>query len=282
MIFQDKQSGQYKKSGLVKLSDSVKISINDCFEISGELIDIHKKHQDVFARINKKIDNSAEFAQILKAFDDKRELSDIEKLRLTSFETEIHEMSYQIPPDAVNAMSVLRAIRDQRAVSVILNCLFCIESYTKSFYYFYKDSLKNKVKNNRFNSMNIEERLNTIEPLILADEFNTRSLLALDLQALNHYRNDIVHDNISSFGDDRSQRRYYGQLPDPVLGFLNLSHIIFAADTYWKLVDEIHKLTGLSKEDFQKHYNLSPWFSSDFETKVRERAEQLNKIEVII
>lgn len=60
--------------------------------------------------------------------------------------------------------------------------------------------------------------------------------------------------------EDRAVKRYNKKFPDPVFGSLDLGHASFAADAYWNMVQEIHRLTGVDAGVFHRHYNLKPWF----------------------
>ena len=50
--------------------------------------------------------------------------------------------------------------------------------------------------------------------------------------------------------------RYNKKLLDLVFGFLTLRHVIFAADTYWGMISEIHNILGAEMKEFHMHYNL--------------------------
>jgi len=67
-------------------------------------------------------------------------------------------------------------------------------------------------------------------------------------------------------------------LPDPVFGFLTLQHVVFAADTYWEMIFEIHNILGTDMKEFHRHYNLKPWFNNDFEHKVRKASKYYIKV----
>jgi hypothetical protein len=49
-----------------------------------------------------------------------------------------------------------------------------------------------------------------------------------------------------------------------------LRHVVFAADTYWGMISEIHTILGTDMKEFHRHYNLTPWFTNDFEQEVRK------------
>jgi hypothetical protein len=74
------------------------------------------------------------------------------------------------------------------------------------------------------------------------------------------FRNDHVHDKVVDLSHDRTSS-YNGKFPDPIAGTLDLGHAMYAAATYWSLVEQLHKLIELRSEQFHRHYNLSPWRS---------------------
>ncbi len=99
-----------------------------------------------------------------------------------------------------------------------------------------------------------------------------------DLKILFNFRNDIVHDKVADCSDDREDKRYNKKLPDPVFGFLTLRHVVFAADTYWGMISEIHNILGTDMKEFHRHYNLKPWLNNDFEQEVRKASASYVKV----
>jgi hypothetical protein len=64
---------------------------------------------------------------------------------------------------------------------------------------------------------------------------------------------------VAGYSDDRENKRYNKRLPDPVFSFLTLRHVVFAADTYWGMISEIHNILGTDMKEFHEHYSLKPW-----------------------
>lgn len=272
MLFKD------KKSGLVKLTDSIKININDCLQLTAELIDCYEHPSGVLSELHA-IAKEPELVRICNKIENKENLSAVEKIKFLTYNRTLENLSHENSIEDAGLVLVMRGKLDQRSVSLILNCHFCTESYVRSFYHFFKDELVNTVTQGKFDDMGTKTRLETFG--LTESDSNGKNIhpLVLDFEILSRYRNDFVHGNITNTDTEKALERYKGKLPDQVFGLLDLSHVVFAADTYWKIVDEIHKCTGLKKSDFHKHYNLSPWFDADFESEVRKMAERFSKIE---
>ena len=99
-----------------------------------------------------------------------------------------------------------------------------------------------------------------------------------DFKYLFNFRNDLVHDKVVDYKTDRARNRYGGHLPDPVFGMLELEHALYAADTYWAMVEQVHRLTGYPRAAFHRHYNLSPWFNDEFKAALMDAATQYKHI----
>ncbi|AFP20472.1 hypothetical protein KVP06_12005 [Geobacter sulfurreducens] len=108
--------------------------------------------------------------------------------------------------------------------------------------------------------------------------FNKSTSPFQDLKILFNYRNDIAHDKVVDYSEDRENKRYNNKLPDPVTGFLSLNHVVFAADTYWGMISEIHSILDTDMTAFHKHYNLKPWFNDNFEQEARGASNAYLKV----
>ena len=94
-----------------------------------------------------------------------------------------------------------------------------------------------------------------------------------DFRNLFTFRDDHVHAKVRDFVG-RSRRGYHGRLPDPVAGLLDLSHALYAAETYWDMVQEVHRLIGFDQAKFHRDYNLAPWFDEPSRLSWHEIARQ--------
>jgi hypothetical protein len=259
MLFSD------KKTALVRLSDCIKLGIGSCLETTEELIGLHAKYRVQFHKMR----------EIAKAILDGRIYTDEGDKKLA-------EINKNIPKDdAIRGVSLQGRLHSE-SLSVLLNSCFALESYINSLGYYL---LRQKDILGLFNSghdataevlVDAIEKMSTLTKWATLGKLNKGKGFDMskspfqDLKILFNFRNDIVHDKVADYSNDREGRRYNKKLPDPVFGFLTLRHVVFAADTYWGMIFEIHKLIGYDMNEFHRHYNLKPWFNDDFEERVRK------------
>jgi hypothetical protein len=234
-----------KKSALVRLSDCIKLGIGNCLDTTQELIGLHKRYENP----RKKIRKTAK--DILDG-----------KISQEEGERKIEDENKNIPQeDAMRAIS-LKARLHSECLSLILNTCFALESYINSLGYHL-----HQVVDKKMSTLGKWEKLGKLQE---GKGFDTSKNPFQDLKILFRFRNDMVHDKVVDYSDEREKRKYNNKLPDPVFGFLDLRHVIYAADTYWSMITEIHRLIGIKMSEFHRHYNLKPWFDVNFEKKVRE------------
>jgi len=262
-----------KNSALVRLSDCVKLGIEHCLHTTYDLIDLYKTYKEPFDRLR---------ATAKKILDD--------NISHEEGERKLAEINKNIPPEQARRGVYLQGRLHSECLSVLLNCCFVIESYANTLGYYLKhekdsnDWLDIGCDTTVDASEEIIEKMNTLNKweklgkLNKGKGFDKSKRPYQDMKILFQFRNDIVHDKICDYSSNRDKKRYNSKLPDPVFGFLDLRHVIYAADTYSEMVLEIHKLIDVEMKQFHRHYNLKPWFSEDFEKEVR--ATSLLYIEV--
>jgi hypothetical protein len=254
-----------KKSALVRLSDCIKLGIGNCLDTTQDLVDLHKKYEAPLGRIR------AIAREILEG-----------KISQEEGEERIAEENKNIPQEhAMRAISLKGRLHSE-CLSVLLNCCFALESYVNSLGY-------HLLQENDFlglfragHDATAEVLIEAIEKMSTLSKWETLGKLKKgkgfdksknpyqDLKILFRFRDDMVHDKVADYSDEREKKRYNNKLPDPAFGFLDLRHIIYAADTYWGMISEIHTLIGIGMKEFHRHYNLKPWFTDDFEKEVRK------------
>ena len=246
-----------KKSALVRLSDAVKLGIEDCCSSATQIISYH----DRYARELATLGHAAQEASV--------ESADNEQTQ-----SRLSELASTIPVEVSMTVVRLRGQLHSRALSAILNCSFCLESYINSLAYFLleesasfslsqQDHETLEVVSEKKRYMSTVDKWERVGKLRNGKGFVKSKSPFQHLEILFSFRNDIAHDKMVPYGADRTADRYRKKLPDPVFGLLDLSHIIFAAEIYWNMVHEVHRLIGISEGTFQGHYNLSPWFSEE-------------------
>lgn len=239
------------RSALVRLSDCVKLDLHSCATTTTQILGLYEKHEFSFRRARK-------IAMRAK----KREITD------EAAASEIEKILQSVPADVADEGVRLQGILHSRALSSILISCFLIESYANSYaHYLLGDgSVTEEQKSKLTSSFGKGEKTRTQEKWAILGAidgraFNRAKSPFQDFVVLFHFRDDIVHDKPVQWGVNRVER-YSGRMADPVLGHLALKDALFAADTYWALVNELHQLTH-SAQEFHGHYNLKPWIDEE-------------------
>ena len=260
------------KSALVRLSDCIKLGVGNALDTTVELTELHKKFAPQLSTIRQLAREALQ-----------------SKFPDVAVEEELKRRNGQIPIDEAQKAISLQGRLHSEVLTVILHACFALESYINSLGYHLikeKDILglvahsTTSTADTFFEAidrMSTLSKWETLGRLKSNQGFDSARPPFQDLKILFRFRDDHVHDKVVEYGDDRAGKRYGGKFPDPVAGILHLSHAVYACDCYWNMVTEIHNLIGFSREDFHRHYNLSPWFSKEFEREVRKTAEEYQK-----
>jgi hypothetical protein len=256
-----------KKSGLVRLSDCIKQGVLNVAQDTEEL-------NKVFLSQNSQLRNNKEIVARVE----KGEIDSDEAIKLLR----TNGMSRE---DATKGTALQYAIHNQCLTTILSTC-FTLESYINSFAYHLSKHYGSKGKLNGTKLPNSEEfkKLSTVNKWIKVVEISTGIEYQTnvdnnpfsDLNILFKFRNDHAHDNVVSMSNDKSLYRYNGKLPDPVFGHLDIFHVLFAVDTYWYLIQWVHKKIEVSQDEFHMQYNLSPWISSEMAKEIRSIAATYN------
>ena len=261
-----------RKSGLVRLSDAVKIGLECCRKTSQDTLRTYTLAEPYYTEC-RQIAQRAERGEI--GYDEADKLA--------------AKLLGAIPDEMSSAIVALQAQLHSQSLTTILTCCFCLESYINSFGYFlFKESdflgLSAKGRGSSADAiLNAVDRLSakakweTFGRLGGGPGFDRSKTPFQDFQFLFNFRDDHVHDKAVPYSDDRAVKRYNRNFPDPVLGLLDLGHALYAAEVYWKMAEEIHRLTGVEPQKFRRHYNLKPWFDSEHLASVRELTTRYRK-----
>lgn len=262
-----------KKSALVRLSDCIKLGIGNCFDTTNDIIELHQRYKETFQK-------SREIARDILA----------DKISAEVGEKQLLELNMNVPEEDARRGVYLQGRLHSESLSVLLNCCFALESYVNSLGFHLlqeKDFLglfqagheaTAEVLIAAIEKMSTLTKWETLGKLKKGKGFVRSTSPFQDLKILFNFRNDIAHDKVIDYSDDRENKRYNNKLPDPVSGFLSLGHVIFAADTYWGMVSEIHNILGTDMNEFHKHYNLKPWFNDTFEQQARDVSELYSNV----
>lgn len=261
-----------KTSSLVKLSDCSKFAMMSCIDTSEQYLDIAKKH----ASINKKIKKYAKEAE-----------SGV--LGYEEVEIKIKELTggtYE--QDAFQAV-FLQGKLNSECMLFIVNCCFTLESYINTLAHYLLDT-KNlaNVKSDTDNGvlpffMHAFDKQSTVAKWefigkLKGNDFDKSKPPFQDLKVLFSFRNDMAHDKVNDFNID-APKKYNNKLPNFMADLLSLEHALFAAQVFQDLIKELKVLLGEVIDEFQKHYNLSPWFNDEVEKKAASIVKQLKSVE---
>ncbi len=244
-----------KKSALVRLSDAVKLGLESSAATSREVLSIFNPYEKSF-RAAQTVARRAEAAT---------------GAELEAIEKEIQAILAAVPEADVWHGATLQGQLHTQVLTTALLCCFCLESYVNSLAYFLFDetdflgllrggfSVSAELLLEAIEQMSTREKWKTISRLKGKDGFDRSRPPFQDFVILFNFRDDHVHDKVVDLSDDRTRKRYNNKFPDPVTGLLTLSHGLYAARTYWSMVQGIHEFLGTRPEDFHRQYNLAPW-----------------------
>ncbi len=261
-----------RKSGLVRLSDSVKVGLELCSDTTRKVLTVYAKGKPFYER-----------AQAVASRAVRGEISYEEA------DEQATEILSTIPEDDAKTGAALQVTLHSQVLSVILMCCFCVESYINSFAYFLFQEVDflGLIRSGR--QASADALLTAIDRLSIRQKWETIGNLGTrpgldrsrypfqDITYLFNFRDDHVHDKAVPYAEDRATKRYNNKFPDPVFGFLDLGHGLYAATVYWDLVGEIHRVTGVDPISFHRHYNLRPWFQDENRELLAELATEYRK-----
>ncbi|EKF9373098.1 hypothetical protein BVJ60_17785 [Vibrio cholerae] len=267
MILMDK-----KTSSLVKLSDCSKFAMISCIETSEQYLEIASKHVST----NKKLQTYAK---------------EVESgaLGYEELEVKIKELTGdEYTKDAIQAVA-LQGKLNSECMLFIVNCCFALESYINTLAHYLLDT-KNlaNVKSDTDNDvlpffMEAFDKQSTVAKWefigkLKGSKFDKSKPPFQDLKVLFSFRNDMAHDKVNDFNVD-VPKKYNNKLPNFMSNLLSLEHALFAAQTFQDLVKELKVLLGDVIDEFQKHYNLSPWFNDEVEKQAKSVVKQLKSVQ---
>jgi hypothetical protein len=241
-------------SALVRLSDTIKVSLRRCAELRVELLALMRPEYKEAHLQAQAIAKRAENGEI------EYQVADYQMRGVLS------AIPHEIAVKGVFLQSELHG----QALSVILGCCFTLESYINSLahFLFREDDFLGLVRAGHhvaadllveaFDDMSTAQKWETVGRLHWNTGFDHCRAPWQDFKWLFRFRDDHVHSKVRRYSEDYSDERYNGKLPDPVFGLLDLQHALYGADVYWNMVQEVHRLLGLDQARFHRHYNLMP------------------------
>lgn len=262
------------KSGLVRLSDNLKMLLELCERSSKKMLRVAEPHMPAYRQLQQLAKQN--LAGKLALSDDNREMLDALK---------------GVPDDTQLELARLQGHEiHSLSVSCVLVSCFCLESYVNTLAYFLFNEADllgliragNKssaeVVIDAISKMSVRDKWQTIGRLKNSAGFDAARSPFQDFNVLFRFRDDQVHDKVVEWGGGDPKKRYNGKLPDGVAEPLGLTHALFAAGTYWSMVQEVHRLTGASQSDFHQHYNLAPWTNNARRQELESTAREVHAL----
>lgn len=261
------------KSGLVRLSDTVKIGLESCQSLSEEIL-AHYERTKHFWKPTQDLARAAERGEI--SFEEAER-------RIQAMTEPVHLTEAKIGAN-------LQLQLHSQSLSSILMCCFCLESYINSFAWFAvrERDLLGLIGRGRSTSadvlleaidrLQVKEKWKTVAKLSGEAGFDISRYPFQDLVNLFNFRDDHVHDRMVPYEIERAKKRYNKRFPDPTSGMLDLNHALYSGTVYWDITRELHKLTDVPTTDFQRHYNLAPWIDSDRRTVFQDTAKRYRAV----
>lgn len=207
-----------KSSALVRLSDCIKLGIGNCLDTTHDLIDFYAKYEEPLRKI---------------CSIDKDVLG--ERISANKGEKRFSHVNQSIPEEEARRAVSLQLRLHSECLSVILTCCFALESYINSLsYHLLRESdflglfrggydATAEVLTDAIERMSTLTKWETMGKLKKGKGFDRSKSPFQDLKILFNFRNDIVHDKVAGYSNDREDKRYNKKLPDPVFGFLTLT-----------------------------------------------------------
>jgi hypothetical protein len=247
-----------KRSGLVRLTDTVKSNLLFCSSTTSQLIAAHERHKPIYDAIR------ALAKQALEG-----------NITHEAAQSRMDVLQSTIPTDqSAVAIELVAHLHSQSLTTILLSC-FTLESYINNLAYFLisEADLLGLIKLGHKTSAELVldaiDRMSSREKWAQVSRLGNSAGLdksrypAQDFGYLFNFRDDLVHDKVAPYSDERAKKRYNARFPDPVFAQLSLKHASYAATVYWDMAQEMHRVLGVPASEFHRHYNLSPWRNED-------------------
>jgi hypothetical protein len=228
-------------SAVVRLSDALKLALDTLAGMTNEALLWSEPHRDAVREHKRRAERG-------------------------DLEGALECIPVQIAQEGVFRQS---RIHSQSLTTILLSC-FLLESYINTLAHFLleEQDLLGLIRDGRKSSaevlfeaierMKVREKWSAVARLAQGRTFDASKKPWQDFDILFKFRDDHVHDKVQTYAK-LGKKRYAGKFPDNLSGLLTLRHALFAADTYWAMVDRVHGLLGIPMGEFHRHYNLSPW-----------------------
>lgn len=255
---------QKGRSALVRLTDSVKMGLEVCGEHSNRAIEAYEKYAEPLAQMR---------AAALAA--ERGEVTAAEAIASAK------KIGAAIPIEAAQGAILLQGALHNQVLATIVMCCFAMEGYANTLAHFLlaeglvtgtgKVAIEGLIGPNERNR--VGEKWLALGG-IAGKKFDTSRRPWQDFAILFKFRDAHAHSKVIEWSTDVSKTEFGNKLPDPVTGSLTLEHALFAAETYWAMVEELHALMNVDHAAFARHYALTPWLSDKRRKELREVAKR--------
>ena len=229
------------KSALTRLSDTLKIGFDECARTTEELLEYSRRYGSVFAS--------------LQALAGRHLAGDISA---DDLEAQARKALEAIPEPERLTGAQLQQILHTQVLSVLLNTCFCLEAYINSLVFFLAERGYPGLDSAALAKMGTLDKGEAVGELG-GSGFDTSRAPFQAFKILFRFRDDHVHNKVVPLSKDLGAGRYGGRFPDPVVGFLDLGHALQGGEVYWSMIAEVHQLLSVPPQEFQRHYDLTPW-----------------------
>jgi hypothetical protein len=229
------------KSALTRLSDTLKIGFDECARTIDEILEYDRRYGSVFASLQT-------LARRHLAGDIAADDLDVQAQRILE----------AIPESDRLTGAQLQQTLHTQVLSVLLNTCFCLEAYINSLVFFLAERKYPGLHPAALAKMGTLQKWEAVGKLG-GSSFDTSRTPFQAFKILFRFRDDHVHNKVVPLSKDLGARRYGGRFPDPVVGFLDLGHALQGGEIYWSMITEVHQLLSVPTQEFQRHYDLTPW-----------------------
>ena len=228
------------KSALTRLSDTLKIGFDECARTTEELLEYSRRYGSVFAS--------------LQALGGRHPAGDISA---DDLEAQARKALEAIPEPERLTGAQLQQILHTQVLSVLLNTCFCLEAYINSLVFFLAERGYPGLDSAALAKMGTLDKWEAVGELG-GSGFDTSRAPFQAFKILFRFRDDHVHNKVVPLSKDLGAQ-YGGRFPDVVVGFLDLGDALQGGEVYWSMIAEVHQLLSVPPQEFQRHYDLTPW-----------------------
>lgn len=248
------------KSALTRLSDTLKVGFDECGRTTEELLEYSRRHGARFAAV-----------QALAARHLAGDISQDE------FESQARRALEGIPEPERLTGAQLQLLLHTQVLSVLLNACFCLEAYINSLVFFLTERRHPGLDSAALSKMGTLDKWEAVGRLG-GSGFDTSRAPFQDFKVLFRFRDDHVHNKVVPLSKDLGAVRYGGRFPDPIVGLLDLGNGLHGGEVYWSMITEVHSILSVPRQEFHRHYDLTPWGGEERRKTLERLAKEYRRV----